>query len=136
MKTFLLILFFGKSVLLTSTPIDLGASWTVIEFSKPISAITGGAALSVDVTTEIGYKTNFEAMRKQLPDHTILAELVPERGETIVLSNSSFRHSNKDVSAILNPVSAIPAGVKFKRLRIRSTKLIRNVSLTWNNYKQ
>jgi len=81
MKTFFLLLFFSKSVLLTSSPVNLGASWTEIELKKPISAITGGASLQVDVTKQVGYTTDFEALMKIIPDGTITAELIPEKGD-------------------------------------------------------
>jgi len=135
MKTLLLILFFGKSVLLTSAPVDLTEKWTELTPKKPISAITGGAAIYVDVTQDTGYVPITGGLDKIIPNHTITAELIPETGKAIVITNTASAHSNKEVALILTPESGpMPTGIKFKKVRIRSSRPIKRASVTWKNH--
>ena len=65
-----LILFFSKMVLLTPSPITLSENWIEIIPEKPLIAITGGAAIYVDVSS---ITNNFEidSLREKFPKNSI-----------------------------------------------------------------
>lgn len=135
MKTLLLILFFGKWVLLTPEPVDLTEKWIELTPKKPISAITGGAAIHVDVTQEIGYVPDFGKLKIIIPPHTVTAELIPETGPPISITNTSYTYSDKEVALIVDGAGSMPTDIKFKKVRIRSSRHIKRASVTWRNYK-
>jgi hypothetical protein len=135
MKTLLLILFFGKTVLLTSAPVDLTEKWIELVPKKPISAITGGAALYVDVTQDTGYVSITGGLEKMIPNWTVTAELIQETGPPIVITNTASAHNGKEVALILTRENeSMPTDTKFKKVRIRSSRPIKRTSVTWRNY--
>jgi hypothetical protein len=64
MMTLLKILFFGGASLLTPNAIDLLDTTTLIQLVEPISAITEGAALEIDVSQYIHADNDEEAARE------------------------------------------------------------------------
>ena len=66
-KVLLMILLFGKTVLLTPTPIDLSNNWTTIIPKKPLKAITDGANIEIDVTSLIPLDAKCYEHRKSIP---------------------------------------------------------------------
>jgi len=52
MKEFFLILFFAKSIVVTPEPIDIVDSVS-LKFAEPVSAITSGAHIRIDVTDSV-----------------------------------------------------------------------------------
>jgi hypothetical protein len=81
LKTFLLILIFGKSITLTPYFIDIDKNYT-IELEESISAITSGASINIDVFGNVRYKEGIDIsdfrqkVRDLYPPYTIEAILV------------------------------------------------------------
>lgn len=135
MKTLFLILFFGRSFLLTPEPVTIGETWVELTPKKPLSAITSGAALYVDVTQETGFVSITGGLEKIIPKNTVTAELIPESGAPIKISNHWSAHSKDEVRLILAPENGrLPTDIKFKAVKIRSMKPIRGAKVIWKNY--
>jgi len=135
MKTLLLILFFGKTTLLTLHPVDINTEWIEIIPKKPLTAITSGAALDVDVTPMTGYVSITGGLEKIIPKHTVTAELIPESGAPIVITNRGSGHGKDNVFLILGPEKGgMPIDIKFKKIRIRSATPLKQVKVRWRNY--
>lgn len=133
MKTFFLILFFGRSIFLTPEPLTIGETWVELTPKKPLTAITSGAAIYVDVTQETGYVPI--TGRQIIPKNSVIAELIPESGTPITISNHWSAHSTDEVHLILGPDDGrLPTGIKFKAVKIRSMKPIRGAKVIWKNY--
>lgn len=136
MKTFFAILFFSKIVLLTPEPINIGAQWAEVRLSEPLSAVTQGAVLFVDVTNIAGMTRDFGALERMFPAGTIEAELFKRNGGSIVLRSSGGAALSKSAVELLMYNTRMPVDVEFVRLRIRSDRDLKGVSLRWQNYSK
>jgi len=135
LKTYILILFFGKAVLLTPYPVDLGPNWYEIQLNNPISAITKDAALYLDFTLKNDCSRDPKALDSKIPKETIVAELISESGATHELKNSGFIYKEKRIYAKLTSEGTIPVGIKFNKVCIKSLNRINSVLIVWNNVK-
>lgn len=121
-------------MLLTPVPIDLGNEWLEFIPNKPLKAVTGGAALYLDLTKNVADIWDTNSHDKKFPRGTIQAELVPENGQPIMLANESgYSISDNTVSVMITPNSEIPTKIKFTKVRLRSSVPLKSVKLTWKN---
>ena len=141
MKEFFIILFFGKTVLLTPTPIDI-EDMVTIKPDKTISAITRGASLQIDVSETIRRDPNervdeFRDRVKNLyPPGSIKAELVDKSGGVFYIEYSGYMQSNKDSTVLLvNANDNTPTDKEFVKLTLSTKVVLKNVNLVWKNYK-
>ena len=88
---FVKMLFLGKALLLTPTPIDLNEYWTEIPLEKPLSAITAGAAVEVRFGKDHHYfKGSKDIMTASkiaddlLPTGTFEAEMIDRQGNILI----------------------------------------------------
>jgi hypothetical protein len=136
MKEILTILIFSSSLLRTPKPIDIGNEWVELIPKKPITAITGGGTLYLDVTNMIGKLHDARALDTKFPIGAIEAELIPENGPTMKLNNGSAYSYNQDnVRVIMLPTTEMPINVKFKKIKLRSGTALRAITVTWSNCK-
>ncbi len=134
MKEFFALLFFSSSMVLTPVPIDLGSEWLEFIPKKPLKAVTGGAALYLDVTKNVGDIWDTNSHDKKFSIGTIQAELIPENGKSIMLANeSAYSISDNTVSMMITSNSEIPTKIKFTKVRLRSSVPLKAVKLTWKN---
>ncbi len=141
MKVFFLILFLGKSVLLTPTPVILENTLVLVP-KEPISAVTSGASLEIDVSSIVMKSkeertVEFRARVKKLfPPHTIKANLVQKNGEKIPLIYAGyFSFNNKGTWLSLSSESGVPTGKEFITVEVISKIKIEDVTIHWRNYK-
>ena len=128
-------MFFGRTFLLTPEPVSISESWLELTPQKPISAVTGGAALHVDVTQEIGYVSITGDLERIIPPGTVTAELIPESGAPIRITNGPSGHGKEDVFLILVPENGeVPTDTKFRKIRIRSVRPLKRAKISWRNY--
>lgn len=137
--TLIKIILFGGSTVLTPTPIDIGNDPILIEFEKPIEAITKGASINIDVTPQISSQTvseGFKEIDSIFPNGCVKATLKSKQGEAITLSKSSGRWGGKKKMLNLSSESGTPTGVKFVNMQLSSCKVISNTVITWYNYSK
>jgi hypothetical protein len=141
MKEFFLILFFGKAVLLTPVPIDINAS-LVLEFDEPVSAVTPGASVLIDVSAMLTaqdrehIQNSGERVSKLFPDGSITAQLTGTEGASILLTfDGGFLIGDDAIELALNAQGGVPTDLEFKRMVIESTVELKGVSISWKNYK-
>lgn len=148
MKTFFLILFFSKVILLSSESITIDSEWIEIRPEKKLSAITGGANLRLEIPPD-DYRIQkidktgdiFKQLDTAFPQGEIEAILIGENNLSIRLNRrrfliSDFTFSKEDsVHLTLYPEHGMPTKIKFKMVKIRSNKKIENIKIYWKNYK-
>lgn len=136
MKEFFAILFLSKIVLLTPQPIFLGTQWREVKLAEPLSAVTRGAVMFVDVTNVPGATRDFRVIDQMFPAGTVEAELFEKGGGSIVLRSSGGAALSKSAIELLVYNTATPVGVEFTRLRVRSNRDLKNVQIRWQNYSK
>jgi hypothetical protein len=137
MMTLLKILFFGGASLLTPKAIDLLDATTLIQLAEPISAITEGAALEIDVSQYIRADNDEEAARAfpmVFPESCVSAMLHSKFGVSVYLDRVEGRAIDGKKLLRLSASSGMVAGVNFNRLELHVCKEIRHTALTWYNY--
>jgi len=126
------LLFFLKTVLITSSPIALGDEWVVVTPQEPLEAITGGAAIYVDVSKYVD-PLDFEKGEKRLPVGLVEGELETTSGKTIFLRSAGTSHANDSVRLIVTSGAPIPVGVEFVKVRLKSERPLEGVNVYWKN---
>jgi hypothetical protein len=143
MKTFFLILFFGKTILLTPVPVDIVDEFTVDCSKKPLEAITSGAGIDIDVSELSGYMKMKEVgilemekrLKEKIPDGSVRAVLYGSKGQRIVLNESGFGFSNNGAWLVLRSDTKIPTTVTFDKVTITSRSKLSGVKIYWRNYQ-
>lgn len=143
-KTLFKLILYSKHILLTPTPINLDENWLEITPNRPISAITGGACIYVDVSNSYSAISNStyrgdilsrETLHSTFPDESLNAILLEEDGTRHVFNfTGSFAGSGRgQVSLILAGTQPTPENIKFIKVFIRSKIKIYNAKIIWVN---
>jgi len=142
MKEFLLILLFGKSVLLTPVPVVLHGSME-LQPEAPIEAITSGASIQIDVSSIVSWDTKEgilefrQRLKKQFPPGSIKAELFGDGNKKTTLTYKGNHLFNKDsVMLSLYGDNGVPTDVEFKKVILTSSIELKGVKVLWKNHKQ
>lgn len=135
MKTLLLLIFFGKTILLNPTPITIGEEWIEIKPEKEFSAITGGAAILIDITHQLENFNDFEEVKRKFPKGTVSGVLITTNGKEIVIENTDSMFSNKEAQLGLNTNGPMPTDMKFSKLKLKSKIEIPKTKIYWKNGK-
>lgn len=142
MKEFFLILFFSKIVLLTPKPIDFLGDY-VIELDSPISAITSGASIEIDVSSMITWGEDEsildfrERLNELFPKGKISAHLKNDANNEILLAYTGAHvvNKNKVVLSLYND-KGVPLDIDYNYLTIKSSIELENVLIYWKNHKK
>ena len=142
MKEFLLILFLGKSVALTPMPIDIIDEVT-LELGEPVSAVTGGAHLRIDVTRGVPSSIDLgdvvdvlDYLAGQFPAGSVTATLTTDTGVAQTLDQVGGSSDGRTAELILSSSTAVPTGIDFSELKIDTTIPLPAVTVTWQNYRK
>lgn len=142
MKEFFLILFFAKSVVLTPEPINIVAEVT-LQLPEPVSAITSGAHVRIDVTRSAPGSVDLadvvdvlEYLDGQFPAGSVTAFLAADSGAVQFLDKVSGSSDGKTAELIVSSSTGVPTGVYFSNLRIVATVPLPTVTVIWQNYKK
>jgi len=148
MKEFILLLLFGRSVLLTPTPISIGPSCVVLSPSKVLHVINGNAALEIEIQPGTNGAPNIinvinvpKVLQKLYPPGTITAQLFRENGSIVDAINTDVGTGKDSYSINMRPpVSTISAkkslpayieGDKFTKVSICSKHTLSDVQVYW-----
>ena len=142
MKEFFLILFFSKWVALTPQSIDI-ADEIVLSPDKPLTAITGGAGVHIDLSDfapavgikRVGIEESIRILNEMIPLESVSGYLLTGEGQRILLDGAFFSLENDRAWMVLTSSSGIPTGPEFVTLSIRSSVELRGVLVYWKNYR-
>ena len=143
MKTLLLILIFGKSILLTPEYIDIEDN-IALELNVNVSAITSGAYIQIDVTRNIKYQkgSDISEFRKQVqklyPPNTIEGILIENGGNMTALKygDQNIMFNENETLLTLNSEEGVSIEKEFIKVKILSEIEIKNALITWVNNKK
>ena len=140
MIEFLQILFFAKSLLLTPEPVDIEGEVT-LQLAEPISAITSGAHVRIDVTGSIPSSVDLsnvvavlDYLAERYPDGSVTATLITRSGEQAILERVSGSTGGERVELIVSSSSGTETDVDFSEMKIVTTTPLRGVTVTWQNH--
>ena len=132
--TFVKLLLFLETILLTPEPIHIGNDWISITPEHPIKAITGGAAIYIDVTKYIA-PFDWDTSSEHFQEGVVQGRLIKLDGSEITLANSGTSHDNDFVWLIVDSEAPLPTNVEFVHIKLRSTKPIESALVYWKNGK-
>jgi hypothetical protein len=132
--TFFKLLFLLKTTLLTTSPITIGDEWISIIPSQPLEAITGGAAIYIDVTKYVK-PMDFDAVSRTFPDGSVAGKLVQRNGSEVPLKSAGGSHSSDSVLLIVAGEASVPTGVEFVEVKLKSSVTIESANVYWKNGK-
>jgi len=137
------ILLFGSFVSLSDQPMNLAAGTHDVPLKKPLSAITAGAALYVDVTSMVPKnEMTIDGSRRWVEENVthgcLQAALQADDITTIPLEfRGGFSSAPESLYLILSgPDRAVPVRQDFKKLSLTSCMPLRQVRLYWTNYRK
>ncbi len=142
MKEFFLILLFAKSIAITAEPIDIRNSVS-LSLAEPISAITSGAHVRIDVTNSLVGTTDFsnivsvlDSLKMQFPSGSVIAILTTTSGERMTLDKVNGSTNGENAELVLSSSSGLPTGIEFSELKRESTTELVGVTIIWQNYSK
>lgn len=136
------VLLFGSSVALTEKPIDLAIGVNEIPISKPVSAITHGASLLINVSSMLPRDgLTLTGSQKWIENHIkpgcLKATLEGKQPSPVFLEfrgNSSFEPGK--VYLILANSNGVPVRQDFGKLSLTSCMPINQILIYWKNYQK
>ncbi|MEW8300238.1 MAG: hypothetical protein AB2712_15485 [Candidatus Thiodiazotropha sp.] len=137
MFTLLKIILLGGSTIITPNPIDIGQEPILIKFEEPISAITSGASINIDITPYISSVNISDGLKEIVnifPSGCVVANLNSRKGEVVTLSRSTGSWNGEQKMLNLSSEIGVPTGVKYISMQLSSCKEIKNAVVTWYNY--
>jgi hypothetical protein len=139
---FIRLILFSKTVLLTPVPIDLTGEVELVP-TKPLTAITPGAALEIDVSSTISRRREIEGILEfdkrlagEFPDGSIQAILTDTSAKEVLLSfTGKHAYAGESVFLILNADGDVPTESEFTKVVIKTEREIHSVLVYWRNFK-
>ena len=131
-------IFFGQTLLLTPMPVDIQSNYDLI-LSAPISAVTEGAYIGIDIASGYPSKSDvfgaLEAAKKEFPKGCVVAELSQSRGNRTLhmLYSGGFIGTKDGLRLMIEAAANSPIDVKFDKLHVTSCKVIAKARIYWKN---
>jgi hypothetical protein len=139
MLTFLKILFLGSWVTLTSEPVDIGPEALKLELDTPISAITPGANIRIDISAYLkqgDISSRLKEAKEFMPQGCLLAQLTDSDGGIHLLDVVSGSADKKTMHLVLSKREGLSTNIDFNEVSITSCKSIQNITVVWANSKK
>lgn len=140
MKEFFLILFFAKSVALTPEPIDIVSDVT-FELAEPVSAITSGAHVRIDVSRTLPGNLDasdpvavLDYLSVQFPDGSVSATLTTGSGQSQILDRVGGASDGTRAELMVSSSTGVETGTDFSELTIETTVRLNSVTVVWQNH--
>jgi hypothetical protein len=128
------LLFFLKTTLLTPSPINIGDEWVSITPNEPIVAITGGAAIYIDVTHHLA-QIETKIASDVFHDGSIKAKLIQKDGSELLLQNSGTSLGKDTIWLIITREASISTDVEYVEVQLKSSIPIEAAKVYWKNGK-
>ncbi len=137
------ILLFGSFVSLSDQPTNLAVGTHDVPLKKPLSAITSGAALYIDVTSmvpkdELTVDGSRKWVERSVDPGCLKATLQPDGEASVPLEfRGGFSFAPDSLHLILSgPGFAVPVRQDFKKLTLTNCVPLRQVRIYWANYRK
>ncbi len=137
------VIVFSNTVILTPAQIDIEPGMFEMELAYPVSTITAGAALYIDVSHMLpddveGISRAREWVKKTFPEGTISATLSSsaETQDAALLYSGESAWSEGKVVLILPSASELPKNVEFDKINFETEVALLGVVLAWKNHKK
>ncbi len=130
--TLLKLIFFLKTILLTPSPIDISNEWISIKPNEPLEAITGGAAIHVDITQFVK-PFQFDEVSRKFPEGSIEGKLIQQNGKEVLLISKGSSHGKNSIRLIVSGVNSVPTDTKFVEVKLKSKVNIESTLIYWKN---
>ncbi len=139
MFDFFLILFFSKTLLLTPIPVDIEKTYT-LNLEKPISAITSGASIQLDVSDMLLLEnSNILEIRNRVSDiffkDSIDVEISLMDEKIKMIFDGATLINNDSVRLILHSSDDV-LDKDFNKIIINTKIKLENIKVYWKNYKK
>ncbi len=142
MKTFFLLLFFSSNSLLTESYVTIKDNTHIINIKKPISAITDGASLLIDISSMIPDIENksITQLRKDVinifESFIITAKLIGKTNNVTLAYSGHSMITNKQVFLTLESNKNLSKLGKWSKVIISSSKELTDVKVYWKNFSK
>ena len=138
MLNFLKVLIFGTWVSLTPEPVDLVPPALEIVLEDPISALTPGAHLRIDISQHItgtDVISKLDQAKEFMASECLTAELFSAEGKVYSL-DYLYQSTGKDTTElVLARDGGVPVDTDFVKVVIESCKPVSEVVIKWSNFK-
>ncbi|WP_426178331.1 hypothetical protein [Massilia sp. TWR1-2-2] len=137
---FLWILLFGSVTRLTEVPVNLIAGPNEIALKKPISTVTSGASLEIDVSAmvpkaDLTIELSRKWVERNFKTGCVQAQLQTRGTVTTRLEfNGQSSFAPEKVYLILSSRDAAPVGAELNSLVLTTCTPLNNVVIYWRNY--
>lgn len=142
MKEFLLILLFGRAMVLTPDPVSFHGAIVLVP-TEPIEAVTAGASVLIDVSSMISERDkerlwfSDEVFLELFPVSSVHGKLIGREGTEVALEYTGGYSIGQDaIEMSLVARHGVPTGTKFNRVVVESKMKLVDVRVVWKNYKQ
>lgn len=144
MRELIIAILFAKEIMLTPFPVTILKSVDIVPI-YPVSAISHGAGLRIDVTSmlsdsekkDLFYYWLNSKFEKKFPRHSISARLIQDNGKVTFLDyDGQAAITNHKILLIVDNPSNVPTGVKFTRITVRTDIPLDRVAVYWKNYSK
>jgi len=140
--TFLKLLIFSKTVLITPNAIDIEKEYTIL-LNKPISAITKGASLQIDVSGMLSKHKDIDVIssryivKKEIEVENIKIYLYSNKlDEAILLKYQGISWGGKNnIRIIFGDVENIKTDISFQKIKIETVQPLKKIKIYWVNGK-
>lgn len=136
--TFFKVLFFGVSIQLTSSPVDIDVTPLEIEAPKVLNVVTTGAHLRIDISNNVKTGNLLEARNdatSKYPEGCVEAKMITKDKKSYVFSNQGVLWFQGAVLLSLSHTGELDTELEFTRVVIYSCESIRGAEVSWVNYK-
>jgi len=134
MKEFFLLLFFLKTTILTSAPVIISTNGIEIIPEKPLKAVTGGAAVYIDVSVYLK-NNSIEDIEKKFPEGSVHGKIITYEGKEIELLHQGYSLTGNKMYLIIGGNNPFPTNIDFSKVILFSQNELQNVFVVWMNGK-
>jgi len=135
---FFKVLIFGTWVTLTPEPVDLVPPALEIVLEDPISALTPGAHLRIDVSQHItgtDVISKLDRAKEFMAPKCLTAELFSTEGKVYLLDHLYQSVDKETTELVLTRDVGVPADTDFVKVVVESCKPVSEVIIKWSNFK-
>ena len=137
MLTFFKTLFFGTWITLTPEPVTLDAEPLEILLSEPISALTQGANVRIDISAHISAVdviSQLDQAKEFMEPGCLAAELITTDGSSYTFDKLHHSAGDDSTQLVLSKRLGAPTDVDFVRVTVKSCKKVTEAVVIWSNW--
>lgn len=139
----ILIMFLGKTILLTPAPITVpaGGSGVSIHLVEPISALTSGANIQIDVSgmavdarSKADYRQSRKFVDSTFPVGSVEVTLEGDESNPATLSFHGASATRENMVRLILSRKNLETDIEYRRLTVRTTVELSGISIYWRNF--